>query len=192
MVVDGSSTDRTEEIARSYDHVRWVSQDHGGVAEAFNIGVEASRGEYVAFIAADDRWEPNKLELQLQALVEHPDLDFVTCRLRFFLSEGQALPPGFRPHLLEGTHVAKVLEALFARRSAFETFGLFDPAFSTALDVEWFGRAADLGATMQVVPELLLHKRVHDRNTSLRDVVDGNRLLLQIAQEALRRKGGLK
>ena len=73
VVVDDGSTDgtraRVEE--RADPRVRYLAHDDNrGVSAARNTGVEAARGEYVAFLDSDDEWLPRKLERQLSALDE--------------------------------------------------------------------------------------------------------------------------
>ena len=63
IVVDDGSTDDTAAVARSLG-ARVVSGPNRGVAEARNIGVRASRAPAIAFLDADDRWYPERLEAQ--------------------------------------------------------------------------------------------------------------------------------
>jgi glycosyltransferase involved in cell wall biosynthesis len=72
IVVDDGSTDKTRAIAEAVatedDRVRIISVPNGGVAKARNIGIAGAKGEFVAFLDADDLWHPTKIELQVAAL----------------------------------------------------------------------------------------------------------------------------
>lgn len=71
VVVDGGSTDDTDRVLDAVDDERLevVRRDEpAGPSAARNAGVRASEGRYVAFIDADDRWRPTKLERQLAAM----------------------------------------------------------------------------------------------------------------------------
>lgn len=67
VLVDDGSTDNTADIVRSFDdrRIRYIYRSNGGISAARNTGLDAARGEYIAFLDSDDLWEPSKLELQM-------------------------------------------------------------------------------------------------------------------------------
>ena len=189
VLVDGGSTDETLEIAGRY-RVRVVRQRGKGLADAWNLGIEAARGELVAFLDSDDLWEPQKLSRQVEVLDGDEELDCVISLARFVLEPGFPVPPGFRPELLESAHPAQLPSALLARRSVFERIGVFETRFAIAADVDWFARAKDAGVRMEVVPELLVHKRMHDTNLSTLGGTTVNRELLEVLRASVQRQRG--
>lgn len=78
IVVDDGSTDHTAQVAARYP-VRYFQRPHSGVAAARNFAVSQARGEWIAFIDADDLWTPDKLESQLLLARETPDCNIVFC-----------------------------------------------------------------------------------------------------------------
>ena len=160
LLVDGGSRDATRAIAQAHG-ARVLEQEGDTLADAYNTGVAAARGEVVAFLSHDDVWLPPKLELQLRAL---ESADACVCHAEFFL-DGEP-PPGFRPELLDGPRPVRVMEALAARRDLFARAGGLRAAVSPADDVDWFARVQDLGHEVAVVPETLLRKRVHAGSTA--------------------------
>lgn len=186
IVVDGRSTDRTAEIARSFG-VRYIRQEGDGIPDAYNTGIEAAQGELVAFISHDDQWAPNKLSLQVNHLRLHPEVQFTVAKVRFFLEPGFAPAVGFREELLEGSHVAYIMETLVARKSLFSQIGKYDRSYPIGEDVDWFARAKDNNIPAAVIPEVLVYKRIHDRNASGHANLN-NRLLLRILKRSLERK----
>ena len=75
IVVDDGSTDGTDEmILRDYPAVRLHRQENAGVSAARNAGVALAAGEWIAFLDSDDAWLPEKLERQLSALANEPEL----------------------------------------------------------------------------------------------------------------------
>ncbi|MBN2083950.1 MAG: glycosyltransferase [Anaerolineales bacterium] len=187
VLIDGQSTDGTAAIARSYPEVRYIHQESLGVAKAYNLGVESSAGGLIAFLSHDDTWPPEKLSLQAGYLREHPEVDCVVARVKFFLEPGCSFPPSLRESILEGDHPLRIPETLLARRRVFGRVGLFDPEIPAAEDMDWFARAADLGVAIAVIDKVLLRKRIHDRNTSVQ--TDKN---MQSMFELLRRSSSRK
>ena len=77
IVVDDGSTDGTGEIARSFgEPVRYIRQDNAGPSPARNRGIREARGEFVAFLDADDEWLPPHLAEAARVLAGHPDLEW--------------------------------------------------------------------------------------------------------------------
>ena len=177
LVVDGDSTDGTVEIARREAGVTVLQQEGETLADAYNTGIAAARGDVVAFLSQDDLSMPRKLELQCARLESRPELEMCTHWVEHFLEPGSETPPGFRSELLDAPCPARVMETLAARRSLFRRIGGLDPRVSPSDDVEWFARAQDLGVLAAVLPEVLLRKRIHGGNTSLAPAATGSRLI---------------
>jgi glycosyltransferase involved in cell wall biosynthesis len=66
LVVDDGSTDGTAALVTRYrDQIRPLFQPNAGQAAARNLGLSVARGEFVAFLDADDLWHPEKLARQM-------------------------------------------------------------------------------------------------------------------------------
>lgn len=76
IIVDGGSTDETLTIASEFD-VRFAPERSRGIANGRNIGIKLARSEWIALLDHDDVWEPNKLEKQINAIRECPDIAMV-------------------------------------------------------------------------------------------------------------------
>ena len=187
LLVDSHSTDHTRAIARSYPQLRCLSQVNRGVADARNLGIAAARGSLIAFLSHDDLWTSSKLRSQVGYMKSFPHLQYTVGRAKFFLEPGMAPPSGFRRELLIGDHEAHIPETLLARRSVFNEIGVFNPHLTTGEDVDWFARAKDKQIPCAVIPKVLLHKRVHDSNTSLNDPAC-NQILLSVMRQSIARK----
>jgi glycosyltransferase involved in cell wall biosynthesis len=191
LVIDGQSTDDTVRIARGFAGVRVLPQTSTGVANAYNEGIAQAKGSLLAFISHDDRWLPGKLESQLSFLAAHPETMMSLTHVQHVLHEGVAPPPGFRAELLDHPVPGLIMETLLVRRESFDRVGLFDPAFAVSEDTDWFARAKDMGLSMHVLPETLVIKRVHDRNSSL-VFPHINGLLLRALRGSIARKRAAK
>jgi glycosyltransferase involved in cell wall biosynthesis len=187
IVIDGQSVDNTAPIAKSFEEVRYICQVNQGIADAYNVGVEAARGEFIAFLSHDDLWTPDKLDVQVNYMLNRPGIQYTVARVKFFLEPGCSIPPGFRRELLEGDHVGRIMETLVARRPLFDAIGKFDPQLTISEDADWFARASDHKVPTAVIPQVLLWKRVHDTNASL-DVDLGHRDLLKALRRSVTRK----
>lgn len=166
IVVDDGSTDGTRRLAEGRRGVIYVRRRHAGIAAARNHGVGLAAGDLIAFMSHDDLWEARKLRLQIERLDGDPGLDLVVTRMRYFLEPGCAVPPGFRRACFEREQEGWVPETMLVRRTAFARVGHFDPAYVVGEDTDWFARARDAGLRSACLPEVLVLKRVHDRNAS--------------------------
>ena len=187
LVIDDGSEDGSGAVARGFAEVRYFHQRNQGAAVARNLGIEQARGELIAFLEAHDRWMPGKLTVQVRFLLEHPDTDFVLSRQRILLAPGVEKPAWLKPELLANDSVGYLPSTLLARKSVFARIGGFDPRFVPAEDSEWFFRAKDAGVPMGVIPEVLLHKRVHDSNLSHHTEASQPRLL-EIVRASIERQ----
>jgi len=165
IVVDDGSVDGTSEIAKSYE-VRYIYQTNQGQAMAMNVGIAAARGEFLAFLDADDLWAPNKLSVHIGYLLEHPDVGYVIARMQNFLEQGAQLPPRITKDLSLTDYAALCVGNLVARKTVFEQIGDFDTTYRYAKDVDWFVRAQEAGIRMAILPEILLYRRLHESNRS--------------------------
>ncbi|WP_108663651.1 glycosyltransferase family 2 protein [Acuticoccus kandeliae] len=94
IVVDDGSTDNSLEILKAYgSRIRIIAQDNHGQASAINAGVAASRGEFIAFLDADDWWYAGRNEAVVDVFARRPDVGLVYHRLRPVRDGRQAFRP---------------------------------------------------------------------------------------------------
>lgn len=91
LVVDDGSTDDSAGVAEAFGlPVRVIRQANGGESTARNRGIDEARGDWLAFLDADDVWEPHKLERQLAAVGPG---DAASCTGYYLLHEPPQFPP---------------------------------------------------------------------------------------------------
>lgn len=187
ILIDGQSVDGTAGIAMGAEDVRYVRQAGEGLASARNQGIEAARGELIAFLDADDEWAPGKLRRQVDHLREHPGMLGSITWLHFEIDpQYLGLAAGDR-RFYEDDMVGYTAGTLVARSELFGRVGQFDPAYAVACDADWFARLLDAAQPVAVLPQVLLLKRIHGGNMSLdRAVV--RRETLAVVRESVRRK----
>lgn len=149
IVIDDGSPDETAEVAARYPEVRYVRQTNQGTSAARNAGLRESRGDYIAFLDADDRLLPGALAAGLSCFAEHPECAFVYGDFRFMAESGAPLERRVRytlesdlyGGLLLRNHIEMTSTALF-RRSVLEEAGGFVTTLRSAEDYELLLRIA--------------------------------------------------
>lgn len=77
VVDDGSSVDTKETLKPYENRIRFFKKENGGVNTARLFGLKRAQGDYIALIDQDDRWEPDKLQKQVEFLDAYPELDLI-------------------------------------------------------------------------------------------------------------------
>jgi glycosyltransferase involved in cell wall biosynthesis len=167
IVIDDGSTDDTAQVVRRFgDRVIYEAQVNAGLPAARNRGCALARGEYLAFLDADDVWMPDKLERQLRTLRENPTAVMVCGMMNRIDIDGKPLQ-GIKPGLWPGETAMEMLERGTAlpstwvvRRSCFERTGGFDPNLTAMEDYEFAIRVANDGRVI-CLPGIFANYRVH-------------------------------
>jgi glycosyltransferase involved in cell wall biosynthesis len=165
VVIDDASTDGTIEHINAFDDPRLVvirNPANQGVSRATNAGIAIARGEYLAALAADDVWRPEKLETQLAYLESHQDVDASYTWIQHIDRDGNLLPTieqndlGSDPvlTLLTSTRI-KLACTLLVRRSALGRTAFLDPRLRTHEDWEYLLRLVLAGVRFAAVRQPL-------------------------------------
>jgi glycosyltransferase involved in cell wall biosynthesis len=195
VVADDGSTDATATIVASYGpSVRFVAQPTAGPAATRNLGLRTARGELIAFLDADDRWHPEKLARQMARFDARPELDVSVTHIQNFWipaleQEAQRLCDDARTHPMPGY----VTMTMLARRSVFASIGTFDESLWHTDAGDWFVRAAQHGAVVELFPDVLVSHRMHHTNLSRRYGPASRAEFVRLVKRSLdaRRHGGV-
>lgn len=79
VIVDDGSTDSTKDIINSFSdsRIRYIYKEHSGISNSLNLGIEKSRGDFIARMDSDDIMYPNRLNIQIKYLNLHPEVDIL-------------------------------------------------------------------------------------------------------------------
>lgn len=176
IAVDDGSTDGSAAVlSRSADsRLRALHQENRGAAMALALGLQAARGEYVAFLDQDDLWKKDKLAVHVDWLRRRPAIDLNFSWFRYVDRAGRDI--GLRRKRCRGTLDFRSLLTDFAigatsnvvvRRAAIERAGGVDPDFPGMYDLDLFLRIALLAQhNVEAVPDVLALYRRHGQQIS--------------------------
>jgi glycosyltransferase involved in cell wall biosynthesis len=187
IIIDDGSTDGTADAVAHFGNlVKYRLQANRGPASARNAGLNEAKGEFIAFIDADDIWPDNKLALHFEAFAKSQSLEVVSGRVQYALLERltdgrESFTPFDQP-----SYGVNLGAGLF-KRSVFSTVGMFEPGLRHSEDVDFFLRLREAGVRMSVLEAVTLIYRIHDDNLS-RDRVKGRELFHMALKKSLDRR----
>ncbi|MFC7229669.1 glycosyltransferase family 2 protein [Salinirubellus salinus] len=157
-------------------------EENRGANAARNTGIEAANGEFVAFLDDDDRWDPEKLERQVDRFrTAPPDVGLVYTGTRYVGPDGEELlvePATEHDDATRAILVGKPIgefSTVLVRRSVVEAAGLPDERFPSWQDREWYLRVSE-HCSFAAVPDALMYRgmgyddQIHQNFEAKRDV----------------------
>jgi glycosyltransferase involved in cell wall biosynthesis len=190
IVADDGSTDGTAALVADYgDQLRYLFQLNAGTAAACNLGLQAAQGNFMAFLAADDLWHRDKLIRQIERFEARPELDVcVTHVQNFWIPALKEEAERFRNHRISQPLPGYVPQTLLARRALFETVGHFNIALRHADSTDWFLRVIEHGAVIDILPDALVYRRIHQSNLSRRMASASRQEYVELVKATLERR----
>lgn len=190
LVVDDGSTDGSAAVAAAFGPpVRVLTQANRGPSAARNLGVAHATGELLAFLDADDLWLPDKLARQVHALHDAPTCEAILGGVENFTSpelDAAQIQALSRSSVITGAHH---IGALLIRRAAFRRVGDFDLRWRHGEFIEWWGRALRLHLRYTILPALVLRRRLHAENLTLREPAGRQNYLPLLREHARKQRG---
>ncbi len=165
LIINDGSTDNTATIINRYQdtRIRLINQINGGLSNARNTGIKEARGNYLAFLDADDYWTHKKLEKQIALLSEHPEISFCSSQSRIETPEGAFLNDWLCPDISGSTlqtifeHNAAITgsgSGIMVSKELQRQAGFFDESLHSLEDIDMWMRYAAL-AEYACIPETL-------------------------------------
>ncbi len=145
IVVNDGSTDDTDAVVERFledPRIVYITQDNQGQPKAKNAGLNAARGEFVAFLDADDLWAASKIEKQIRLFEAREQVGVVYTNVASMDENGNLIAVGRQKR-----YSGRITEQLFknnfvpfssvlVRRRCFEEMGGFDESFAMGIDYE--------------------------------------------------------
>lgn len=189
IVVNDGSTDNTSKVVKSYGKkIKYYEKENGGVSTALNLGIEKMTGDYFSWLSHDDLYEPEKLETQINYLINHNLLgEKVILYSNYYLIDknGKLLNNCIKDHnelnskpeyaLLRGAINGL---SLLIPREAFEEHGVFDESMKCAQDYQLWHKMFSSYKPIHM-PLTLVSSRYHANqvtNSSPRVISEGNKV----------------
>jgi glycosyltransferase involved in cell wall biosynthesis len=145
FIIDDGSTDDTRKVVESYlndKRIRYHYQENRGQSAGKNVGLALSKGDYICYLDADDRWELDKLQAQLEIFQKYEDVSIVYGDINFIDEKGGYLNlpnmkryTGFITEKLVIENFVSFNTAMFRKR-CYEELGGFDESLRYSPDYD--------------------------------------------------------
>jgi len=174
-VIDDGSTDGTSNWVRHHHpQIKLISQDNHGVSHARNRGIEQANGDWIALLDSDDRWYPDKLQVQIDAIVANPDYrlchcdeDWIRCGKRVNQKhKHQKYGGDVFPHCLPLCAISP--SAVLLRKDLLADVGLFDESLPACEDYDLWLRICARESVLYIDEALLEKSGGHQDQLSQR------------------------
>lgn len=194
LLVDDGSSDESTSIARAFaqrypDRIHYLEHAHHrnhGMSASRNLGVRWTRGDYIAFLDADDVWLPRKLEYQVALLGAYPDVSMVYGATEWWYSwtgkpgdqerdfvlplgvpaDSILEPPTLLTLFLQNEAISPCTCSILARREVLTQVGGFEPSLTGLYEDQAFCAKVCLMTRVLASSECLSRYRQHRGSAS--------------------------
>ena len=140
IVIDGGSTDKTNEIIKKYKKKInvYVSEKDKGIYDAFNKGMSYAQGKYICIVNSDDKLTPNALSIISKYDKKYPNIDFIFSSVK----KHWGVLHGYRPHKIKyswGFYTSHST-GFFLSKKAAQKVGKYNLKYKYQADYDYFYR----------------------------------------------------
>ncbi|PID77797.1 MAG: glycosyl transferase [Deltaproteobacteria bacterium] len=184
IIVDDGSYDNTRKILESYNskRINVIRQKNMGVSAARNTGIKKASGDYIAFLDSDDKWIPEKLEIQMDYFSKHPEI-FVCQTNEIWIRNGKRINPSKKHKKPQGDIFIDSLSlclvspsAVMMKKEFFFKAGFFDESMKVCEDYDLWLRAGLLFDFYLIDKECVIKRGGHSDQLSSSPFLDKYRI----------------
>lgn len=177
IIVDDGSTDNSltkiKQYSQNDSRIKIILKTNSGVSDSRNAGILISKGDFIAFLDADDVWLDANLEKKIEYLksnnahVVYSDCEVIdeNSNAKNRLFETKEKPTLDDILLLEGNYITAPSGTIF-KKEVFNTIGLFDEKLSNNADQDIWIRLLTNNFEIALLNNKLWKYRVHSNNMS--------------------------
>lgn len=186
IIINDNSTDNTLEILNKikFPNIQIFNNNKSiGASACRNIGINNSKGNFIAFIDDDDLWYPNKIELQINYLLENPDTDCVFCDYKYVLDKIYFIPDRIKYDItLSKTILSRSIGGFslpLIKKDCIDRVGLLDVKLPSCQDWDYWIRLYN-NTNINYIPECLVIRNLGKNQISsdLKKKIEGREHLL--------------
>lgn len=177
IIIEDASTDRSMDVIRSYEDTRIKVCCNGhniGIAASTNIGINECRGKYIALLDDDDIAEEKRLELQVNYLERHLEIDILGGRTTYIDSQGKLIDyaaiPRHNPRYIKAVLLFNCMDfmnstAMIRKDFIVKNRLLYREGCYGMQDFRFYMESSKVG-NLSTIKDFVLRHRVHQNNTT--------------------------
>jgi glycosyltransferase involved in cell wall biosynthesis len=190
IIIDDGSTDNTDEILNGFneDRIQIIERSHNGASYARNFGISIAKGNYIAFQDSDDEWMPNKLDKQINIILnEDIRADVVYSDMwrisnnseKYWASPDVRLGNLIDPITMDYQVYGIGIGSAIIKRECFIRGGNFDERLKRFIDMDLFIRFSKIYRFYHIKKPLVKYYETEGISSNLNELCISRLLLLQ-------------
>lgn len=179
IIIDDGSVDETASVVNGYtnkdERIKYFFQTNQKMASARNAGIKRAKGEYIAFLDADNLFLPDKLSKHIDFMGSHPECDVSYGKINYFYGSNKAIlykneQPEFSGDIFEKVLPQNFINvlAVMVKKELFDKFGAFQEGWYACDEHYVWINLSYHGAKFYPFQEVIGLLRLHNANDSYR------------------------